>query len=87
MRTARRAGDRLVKKLMLLGVLGLAACSNPAEDAEKEYATIAKLGTNTEKCQAAAKVTAAWLKQGDEGKLLSSRIRQQGVCFDAQLRP
>jgi hypothetical protein len=70
---------------ILVLVLLLTACSNPAEDAERRYALVAHEGTADEKCQAARSVESEYLKALDREKYRGWHVRALLDCNRAAL--
>jgi hypothetical protein len=75
--------------LVLLGSLGVAGCNRTtrdAEAAEKEYAIVDESGGSPdERCAAARKVAAAWLKAQDRAKWQLSDVRAELDCNRAAM--
>jgi len=72
--------------LPALIVLALAACSDPAADAERELAIIQKSrGSSDEICAASRKVADAYLKKQSEMEYRMAKSKADGACLDAQL--
>lgn len=66
--------------------LSVAACAaDPAKDAEDQFNIVAKTGTSREKCDAARKVSEAWLKAKEESNYRRWDAIADQHCMSASL--
>lgn len=73
-----------MRRVVILGLMTLAACDKPAEMAEAQFEIVSRDGTDAEQCEAARKVTAAWLERQDQDKYDDWKRRQDIYCMSAQ---
>uniref|UniRef100_UPI0035CA8DB3 hypothetical protein n=1 Tax=uncultured Sphingomonas sp. TaxID=158754 RepID=UPI0035CA8DB3 len=69
-----------MRALWVIGLLVLAGCSDPAQDAEDQFRFVQKNGSDDEKCAAARKVYDVYLAQRNEEKLKEARLTKGIYC-------
>lgn len=79
-----------MRYLLICAAVLLAGCAGhygraAARDAEEEYRIVAQTGSLREKCAAAERAKAAWLRARDEHKYNEWAIRAGSHCIDVLL--
>jgi hypothetical protein len=62
----------------------LASCGKETKEAERRYDVIAKAGSPSEKCDAARKVSAAWLQEQNQERYSYWKLHEDMECMSAE---
>lgn len=75
-----------MKKLLIVGALVLAGCSDPVKDAERELEIVESSGgSSAEVCEAKSKVAAAYLEAKDAKGYEQAKLSADITCMNARL--